>query len=111
MQIIALAFLGALTILVASTSSIVATDMGRLLLVAAVSSTVLWLPTPDAMPFDCQFVDRLIAACLGGSALYYILRWAWGPVKFRIVSPPPRALIEMRSGTGGYRMQCAVCAA
>jgi hypothetical protein len=106
MQIIALAFLGALTILVASTSPLVCSDLGRLLLVAAVSSTVLWLPTPDSMPFDCQFVDRLIAAFIGGGALYYLIGMALGPVQFRIVSPPPRALIEMRRGA--YRMQCAV---
>lgn len=106
MQIISLALLGALSILVASTSPLVRSDVGRLLLVAAVSSTVLWFPTSDAMPMPCQFIDRLLSALIGGGALHYILSMALGPVQFRVVSPPPRALIEVRRGS--YRMQSQV---
>ena len=101
MQIIALVIFGALAILIASTSSIVTTDLGRLLLVATITALVVCSPVVDA-----PIIDRLLSAIIGGSALYYLLTLTLGPVPFRIVSPPPRALIEMRRGA--YRLDCAV---
>jgi hypothetical protein len=104
MQIIALVTLCATAILLATQTPIVASDLGRLLLVAAITTLVVCSPVVEA-----PVIDRLIAACIGGGALYYLIGMALGPVQFRIVSPPPRALIEARRGA--YRLDCAVALA
>jgi hypothetical protein len=41
--------------------------------------------------------------------LYYLVGMALGPVPYRLISGPPRALIEMRRGA--YRLDCAVALA
>jgi hypothetical protein len=87
-------------ILLAAQSPIVATDTGRLLLVATITALVVCSSVADSMPM----IDRLIAACIGGSALYYLVDMALGPVLFRVISGA--SLIELRKGS--YRMQCEV---
>lgn len=104
MQIIALVTLCSTAILLATMTPIVYSDLGRLLLVATITALVVCSPVVEA-----PAIDRLLSAFIGGAALHYLVGMALGPVSFRIVSKPPRALIEVRRG--GYRMQCAVNAA
>jgi len=101
MQIIALVTLCSTAILLATQTPIIATDWGRLLLVATITALVACSPVVEA-----PVIDRLLSACIGGGALYYLVGVALGPVQFRIVSPPPRALLEVRRG--GYRLDCGV---
>ena len=98
---IALITIGVSAILLATQTPIVATDLGRLLLVATITALVVCSPVVES-----PVIDRLLSAFIGGGALYYLVGWALGPVPFRIVSPPPRALIEARRGA--YRVNCAV---
>lgn len=104
MQIIALVTLCSTAILLATMTPIVATDLGRLLLVATVTALVVCSPVVEA-----PVIDRLIAAFIGGGALYYVVGKALGPVPYRLISGPPRALIEVRRGA--YRVECAVALA
>lgn len=93
-MIIALIAMCVTAILIATQTPIVATDAGRVLLVAFVALMVVCSPVADGAPI----VDRLIAATIGGYALHTILRIAWGPVPYRMLQTPPLALLEARSG-------------
>lgn len=88
-------------ILIAQQTPIVATDAGRVLLVALVTMMVVCSPVADGMPV----IDRLIAAATGGYALHTILRIAFGPVRYRLLQQSPMALLEARRTA--YRMQCS----
>lgn len=99
MQTIALITLCVSAILLAVMTPIVATDLGRLLLVAAITSMVVCSPVADSMPV----VDRLIAAFIGDAALHYLVGLALGPVPYRVLANPPRALLVARSSA--YRVQ------
>jgi hypothetical protein len=99
MQYIALITLCSAAILLAIQTPIVASDLGRLLLVAAITSMVVCSPVADST----LIIDRLLSAVIGGSALYYLVGVALGPVPYRVLVNPPRALIDVRRGA--YRME------
>lgn len=99
---IALITINVAAILLAIQTPLVATDTGRLALVAAVTALVVCSPLADGMPV----VDRLIAATIGGYALHRILAQALGPVPYRVLRQPPRALLDARSTA--YTMQLRV---
>lgn len=101
MQYIALITMGVTALLLASMTPIVHSALGRLLLVATITSLVVCSPVVES-----PVIDRLIAAFIGGGALHYLVGMALGPVPYRLMTNPPRALIEMRRGA--YRIDCAV---
>lgn len=101
-MIIALIAMCVTAILIAAQTPIVATDAGRVLLVAFVALMVVCSPVADGVPI----IDRLIAATIGGYALHVILRIAWGPVPYRMIKAPPLALLEARSTA--YKIRCNV---
>lgn len=104
MQIIALVTLCATAILLATQTPIINSDLGRLLLVAAITSMVVCSPVVES-----SVIDRLLSAFIGGGALHYLVGMALGPVPYRLMTNPPRALIEVRSSA--YRFDCAVALA
>jgi len=102
---IALITIGVSAILLAVQTPIVATDAGRLVLVAAVAMLVITSPLADGMPI----IDRLTAATIGGYALHWLLGIALGPVPYRVLRQPPRALLV--ASRSAYRMEFAVVTA
>lgn len=99
---IALVTINVAAILLAIQTPIIVTDAGRLALVAAVTALVVCSPLADGMPI----IDRLIAATIGGYALHRILAHALGPVPYRVLRKPPRALLDARPTA--YTMQLNV---
>ena len=100
---ITLITVSATAILLAIQTPIVATDAGRLFLVTAVTALVVCSPLADGMPI----IDRLIAATIGGYALHRILAHALGPVPYRVLRKPPRALLDARPTAYTMRLNVA----
>lgn len=99
---ITLIIINVVAILLATQTPLATTDAGRLALVTAVTALVVCSPLADGMPI----IDRLIAATIGGYALHRILAHALGPVPYRVLRNPPRALLDARSTA--YTMQLRV---
>lgn len=100
---IVLITLNVAAILLAIQTTIVTTDAGRLFLVAAVTALVVCSPLADGMPI----IDRLIAATIGGYALHVILARTLGPVPYRVLRNPPRALLDARPTAYTMRLNVA----
>lgn len=100
---IALIIIGAAAILLAIQTPLVATDIGRILVTAGVTLLVVTSPLAEGMPI----VDRLIAATIGGYALHCIIGATLGPVPYRVLRQPPRALLAASRSAYTMRFQVA----
>lgn len=104
---IALIAIAVSAIILAAQTPIVATDAGRLALVAAISLLVITSPLADGMPV----VDRLAAALLGGYALHRVLSAHLWPAPYMVLRQPPRGRLVARSTAYTMRLQVARVAA
>jgi len=98
-QYILTTIIGVAAILLAKETHITSTDVGRLLLVAAVTILIV------SVPVDLPFTMRLLSACIAGYALHSILGMALGPVPFTVLRRQPAMLVASHSA---YRMQFGV---
>jgi hypothetical protein len=100
---ITLIAIGVTAILLAMQTPLVTTGAGRSLVVVAVVLMVVTSPLADGMPV----VDRLIAATIGGYALHCIISATLGPVPYRVLRQPPRALLAASRSAYTMRFQVA----
>ena len=98
-QYILTTIIGVVAILLARETHITSTDVGRLLLVVAI--TMLIVSVPASLPFTM----RLLSACIAGYALHSILGMALGPASFTVLRRQPAMLVTSHSA---YRMQFGV---
>jgi len=98
-QYILTTIIGVVAILLARETHITSTDVGRLLLVAAITIMIVTVPA------DLPVTMRLLSALIAGYALHSILGMALGPVPFTVLSRSPAMLVASHSA---YRMQFGV---
>ena len=99
LQFVAVLAISVSALLLARHARLLDTDMARLMMVASIALLVSTMPVFAAMPY----IDRLLAMIVGGAALYFQMRCAFGPVRYRVLQQVPVLLLEARRGS--YRMR------
>jgi len=98
-QITTVISIGVAALFMAHYARLLESDISRLLVVASIAALVATMPLFNSM----LMIDRLIAMTIGGAGLHYMLRMAFGPVRYDVLQLVPVILMQARRG--GYRMQ------